>query len=170
MQKPTQERWLPIPGYDDLYEVSDQGRVRSLDRTVKRGDGASVRRKGVTLRPIAKVSGHVKVRLYDGRDGRKEWRQIHSLVAEAFIGPPPTSSLVLHWNDDPTDNHVENLRYGTYADNQRDAIRNGRNPNASATHCRRGHRYTAENTYVTKTGQRQCRQCRRDRRAAAKQA
>lgn len=168
MEKATREEWRPVPGYEGHYEVSDQGRVRSIDRVVPHSDGRQQHRRGVALRPVANASGHLKVRLYDARDGRKQWRQIHSLVAEAFIGPPSPGALVLHWNDDPADNRVSNLRYGTYADNQRDAIRNGRNPNAAATHCRRGHAYTVENTYVTKTGERQCRQCRRDRRAAAK--
>jgi hypothetical protein len=71
------ERWLPIAGYDGLYEVSSLGQVRS-----KRRFGSS----GGVLKPSSfNTVGHIYVDLY--REGHRSHRTIHSLVAETFIGP-----------------------------------------------------------------------------------
>ncbi|WP_414021392.1 NUMOD4 motif-containing HNH endonuclease [Microbacterium aurugineum] len=120
------ERWCPVPGYEGLYEVSDQGRVRSLDRIGLAGQ----RLTGRTLRPQRNSkSGHVVVALY--RDGRKSFRKVHQVVAEAFIGPRPLGALTRHLNDVADDNRAVNLAYGTHADNLADARRNGRQPPAA---------------------------------------
>lgn len=67
----------------------------------------------------------------------------------------------LHWDDDPLNNQVENLRWGTDRENQLDIVRNGNHPQAKKTHCPRGHAYTPENTYVSKRNKRNCRACAR---------
>jgi len=156
------EQWLPIPGYEGLYEVSDHGRVRSLGRSFTRRDGRKYTRGSRMLRPVAKTSGHLTVRLY-GVGGQSEWIMIHRLVAYAFIGPCPPGALVLHWNDVPDDNRAENLRFGSYTDNQVDAVRNGRNGSTKKTHCPQGHEYTPENTAIY-GGSRCCLTCTRKNR------
>lgn len=124
------ENWLPVVGSKGLYEVSDLGRVRSLDRvqTYQRLDQYSGRvltierhRRGVMLRPGEKPSGHVSVVL--GR--RLGSKDVHFLVLTAFAGPCPVGMECLHDNDIASDNRLANLRWGTRSENVLDAIRNG---------------------------------------------
>ena len=72
------ERWLPIPGWEGLYEVSDLGRVRSIDRL----NSAGQRVRGRVLRPGSRKSGHLLVNLWSHNHGGS--RQVHALVMEAF--------------------------------------------------------------------------------------
>jgi hypothetical protein len=98
-------------------------------------------------------------------------RYVHSLVAEAFIGPRPIGLEVRHLDGDSTNNAVDNLRYGTHAENMQDRVKHGRDPQALRTHCPHGHGYTPENTYMQSAGGRGCRACRtrRGREYAARQ-
>lgn len=146
------EEWRSIPGHP-MYDVSDQGRVRSWFI----GSWSTARRSEPRiLRPRPIQSGHLQLRL----DGRKSLL-VHRLVALAFIGPPPfDGALVRHLDDDPLNNHPSNLAYGTKADNARDMVRNGGSRWANATACAQGHTYTEESTYVTRRGIRHCRICR----------
>lgn len=155
------ERWLPVPGYEGLYEVSDRGRVRSLDRVVNHASGPS-RRKGVMLRSMLN-GGRQQVSLW--RDGQRKMRFTHHLVLEAFVGPRPEGLECLHWDDDPANNRLENLRWGTSAENKHDAVRNGKHGNTKKTHCPDGHEYTPENTIVppSRPSARYCRKCNQRR-------
>lgn len=128
------ERWLPIPGFERAYEVSDRGRVRSIDRvhTYERIDQYSgrvltiVRRhRGRILRPATNANdGHMSVVL--GRAAGS--KGIHTLVLRAFVGPPPEGHECCHRDDDPSNNKLSNLRWGTRSDNLHDAVRNGKKP------------------------------------------
>lgn len=151
------ETWLPIPGYEGSYEVSDRGQVRSLDRMV--GDSLMPNgRKFVKGRMLQQVSikGYEAVSL-----SRREKKRgyIHHLVLLAFVGPKPDGLVVRHINGDRLDNRLENLAYGTYSDNNQDTVRHGRHHEASKTHCPNRHQYTEENTYRYSNGNRRCRTC-----------
>ncbi len=155
------ERWLPVVGFEESYEVSDHGNVRSFDRIRRNRFGTALRRSS-PLRPQELQGGHLRVRLY--QDGKQSSRLVHVLVLEAFVGPRPEGLQGLHWDDDPNNNHIDNLRWGTRSDNSLDRVRNGKDHNASKTHCKRGHEFTKENTYVFPTGRgnglgRTCRTC-----------
>lgn len=119
------EVWRAVPGYKGVYEVSNMGRVRSLDRVVVcegpvKGRYLS-RKKGRVLRPGPSNSGHLSVVL-----GRNQTRMVHELVLRAFVGPPPVKHECCHTNGSPKDNRVVNLRWGTRSDNNIDAVRHGR--------------------------------------------
>lgn len=148
------ERWLPIPGYEGIYEVSDAGRVRSLDRLNARGRRLAGKLRSLSVMP----SGHLTVALNAHRV-RRTW-SVHHLVLMAFVGPRPEGMEACHWNDEPSDNRLENLRWDTRSANQADSVRNGTHAMASRTHCPKGHEYTAENTYLHPKGSRYCRACR----------
>lgn len=154
------ERWLPVVGYEGLYEVSDQGRVRSLDRVDSVGRSLT----GRVLRP-ALLGGQSKYWAIGlSRAGQTKQRAIHHLVAESFIGPrPDDATVVRHLDDDRSNNTPGNLAYGTHSDNRIDSVRNGTHWIAGRTHCARGHEYVGGNlTYRSDRGNtyRVCESCR----------
>lgn len=128
------EVWASIPGHPG-YWVSSEGRVRS--------------RRGI-LKRNPRHSGHLAVDL----PGRKTV-YVHRLVALAFIPNPDGLPMVMHGDDDPSNNRVANLSWGTAAQNNADAWARGRNrakraaPHGSRPKYQRGCRCpacTAANT------------------------
>jgi len=118
------EIWKDVPGYEGQYQVSNQGRVRSLDREIEQmsrwGTSYIKSVRGVMLQPGRMPAGHVSVSL-----GRNNSQCVHKLVLLAFVGAAPSGCECLHDNGDPSDNHLENLRWGTRGENIRDAVRHG---------------------------------------------
>lgn len=152
------EEWLAVVGYEGLYEVSSHGNVRSLDRTLTAPRGGEYVLVGRTLQPDYRNNkGHGRVTLYSAGSGTRLW--IHRIVARSFLGEPPIEKpFVLHWDDNPKNNRVDNLRYGNTQDNTDDAIRNGTHP-GSVTHCPKGHEYVSENLVGNRLGGRRCKTC-----------
>ena len=162
------EQWRAVPDWEGFYEVSDQGRVRSVDRIVPSRPGFTARRKGKVLRARVNTSGHLEVKLQ--RDGARRSVGVHRLVLTAFVGPCPEGMEACHADDDKSNNHLSNLRWDTRSANTYDKVRNGRHPMASRTHCPQGHAYTPENTYQPPgyPKRRMCRACRtKSKRRAA---
>jgi len=151
-----EERWLPVVGYVGVYDVSDHGRVRSLDRKTSHGN----RLRGRILKERPLPNGRPRVSL--AYNARTVDAYPYRLVLEAFVGPCPEGMESLHWDDDHNNNHLSNLRWGTRTDNMRDMSRN-EGGNAGVTHCPSGHPYNIENTYVYPSGRqhRLCRECGR---------
>lgn len=143
------ERWLPIVGHEELYEVSDQGRVRSYARY-----GAASRLGRSTTSRLLTPSrysryGYVHVQL-----GRKSGSiSVHDLVMRTFVGE--NNGLEIdHIDGNPSNNWLENLRYVTHAENM--TLPRERKPQ-----CKSGHDY-AEHGYWER-GKRCCGECRRIR-------
>jgi hypothetical protein len=153
----TPETWLPVPGYEGMYEASDQGRIRSLARVVMMSDGRTKTVRERILRPGANsVTGYTLVDLY--ADGVRTTFNIHRLVMLAFVGPCPDGLEVCHNDGNRANNTRSNLRYDTRSANHLDSVRHGTHPFARKTHCKRGHELTPESTYPY-DGVRKCRQC-----------
>jgi hypothetical protein len=152
------EMWLPVAEYEGFYEVSDHGRVRSLDRLIERRGKGTMLYKGVMLRPF---HGKWRTVVLLHRDGQPRTTAIHKLVLEAFVGPWPEGMECCHNDGDHTNNRVENLRWDTHSNNVHDIVRHGRHQHATKTVCANGHPFTSENTYVTPRGKRACRVCTR---------
>lgn len=149
------EHWLPVVGYEEAFEVSDRGRVRSLPRPYVP--------KARILSGSPNKSGHWWVRL--SYNGVAVSRTIHSLVMEAFVGPRPEDLETRHLDGDPSNNALDNLCYGTRRENRLDEVRLGTHKETRKTHCPRNHPYSSENTWVNpKNGWRVCRQCKREKR------
>lgn len=145
---PKIEEWRPVVGWEGLYEVSSHGRVYSL-RTRKYLKAGMDRR-------------HRHVALCNGNGG-KSYR-VHKLVMEAFAGPCPSGLEVCHRDDDPDNNHLTNLVYGTRSRNMLDRVANGTHHNAVKTHCKHGHEFTPDNTAPSAHGKgRRCLTCKRNR-------
>lgn len=103
------ERWLPVAGFEGYYEVSDQGRVRGVDRTVRcRGIGLrTIRGKD---RPAQKrANGYLYVALC--KNGIRYQVSVHRVVAEAFVPNPRNLPQVNHKDEDKTNNRAENLEW-----------------------------------------------------------
>lgn len=151
------ELWLPVTGYEGVYEVSNAGQVRSVDRMVHRGGGTTRKAKGVILRAAPTSTGRLTVAL--SLDGKHRTHLVHRLVAVAFLGSPPEGTEVCHNDGDASNNRVTNLRWDTHASNMLDAIRDGANHNTRKTVCPSGHPYAGENLIVQPDGSRKCRTC-----------
>ena len=154
------EQWLPVVGYEGLYEVSDHGRVRSCDRVVGRGSG-SYTLPGRVLMQRSDRTGRPLLDLM--KAGKRRTIKVQRMVLEAFVGPRSEGLECCHYNDIPTDNRLSNLRWDTSTANHLDAVRNGVHPMARKTHCKHGHPFTAENTLTNGAGARECRTCKRER-------
>lgn len=152
---PTSEQWRPVVGYEGYYEVSDLGRLRSLPRIL--ADGRHW--KGREITGSANKSGHLALTIC--RDGVSRSTSLHTLVLEAFAGPCPPGQEACHWDDDPSNNALSNLRWDTRSANKKDAVRNGRNVGSKKSHCPRGHALEKPNLALgqLRRGWRQCRAC-----------
>lgn len=130
------ETWVSVVGYEGYYEVSSNGRVRSLDRQVQsrnRWGPITLRWPGKILALLENQQGYYKVLL--SKNGKTANKLVSALVAEAFIGPRPEGLLVLHTDGNAKNNRVANLRYGTQKDNMQDSIRHGTRPKGRAHKC-----------------------------------
>lgn len=119
------ERWLAIPGWPG-YQVSDRGRVRSVDRVLSDGRRAA----GRMLRAAGNGKGYRYVRLSAG--GRRKRHHIARLVLLAFTGPAPEGAEACHGNGRRRDNRLANLRWGTRPENRADRERHRRERAARA--------------------------------------
>ena len=109
------EVWKEVPGYEGTYEVSNLGRVKCLAAVSISGHQL----KEKILKQTPNGDGHLQVGL------RGRLHTVHSVVALAFIGPRPfDGAQVRHLNDDPSDNGVWNLAYGTSVENAADRLKN----------------------------------------------
>jgi len=118
------EQWLPVKGYEGLYEVSDHGRVKTLARTCANASGTTRRVPGRLLKPSPDVKGYLRVSLC--KDGTQRVGKVHRLVAEVFLGPCPDGLVVAHGPKGKQDNSVGNLSYKTQSENHKeDRLRDG---------------------------------------------
>ena len=160
--KGTAESWLDVPGWQGFYQVSDHGRVRGVHRVVIRTDGQRRTERTKIMAGAVNRSGYSYVRLT--RNANSVSRLVHTLVAQAFLGPCPSGLEVCHNDGDPSNNTVENLRYDTHSANMRDMVMQGRN-SISKTHCPRNHLLESPNLVrcVVAKGWRDCLSCSRAR-------
>ena len=117
------EDWKDITGYEGMYQVSNCGRVKSLDRIVKGGYSGSYVRKGALKKQSADEEGYLNICLY--KDGKPNMFRVHRLVAEAFIPNPENLPQVNHKDGDKLNNNVENLEWCNNSQNQKHACQFG---------------------------------------------
>lgn len=113
----TEEKWLPVVGYEEYFLVSETGRIFSK-RTNKELKLNKTKRGGY-------LSFTTR---FGGRKSKTKLFKVHILVCEAFNGPRPNEEQIyaLHWDDNKLNNHYSNLRWGSIRENTEDAIRNNK--------------------------------------------
>lgn len=117
------EVWKALPGWEKFYEVSNLGRVRSLDRVVNYGRHGKTFYRGRILKGIVNSKGYKVVGL--SRRRQIKIRYVHQLVLETFLGPRPRDFDTCHTDGNKTNNKLDNLRYDTVKNNVADSIRHG---------------------------------------------
>lgn len=118
----SMEEWRDVKGYEGLYQVSNEGRVKSLERYVGGNgrNGCLKLIKSKILKQSLHPFGYWQVSLH--KDGVQKTEKIHQLVAKAFIPNPENKPHIDHINTIRTDNRVENLRWCTVKENVNNPI------------------------------------------------
>ena len=116
------EIWKAVEGYDGIYEVSNLGQVRSLDRYVpalcnRNGEIRNYLRRGKVLKQRKVFGGYMVVSFTVSETGTHENRFVHRLVAQAFVPGYREDLDVNHKDEDKTNNRADNLEWMTQKDN-----------------------------------------------------
>lgn len=119
------EFWKDVKDYEGYYQVSNLGRLRSLDREVWNGKVFFIKKGQIIERRSETNSGYLQVVL--NKKGKKKYVAIHQLVAEAFVenDSPLTKTHIDHLYGDKYDNRAESLEWVTPKENTRRARENG---------------------------------------------
>lgn len=105
------EIWKDIKGYEGLYQVSNFGRIKSLSRTMNNRFGGEAQLKE-RIRKLYKYQGYFRVALC--KNCIQKSYNVHRLVAQAFIPNPDNLPIINHKDENPSNNHVENLEWCTH--------------------------------------------------------
>ena len=112
MKKDTIELWLPLKGYEGLYEISNKGQVRSIDRQltcVRKGRIVHRIVRGKVIRQFLSPKGYHQAGIY--KDGVMQNIFIHRAVASSFVDNPLDYPCVCHIDGNKDNNCAENLRW-----------------------------------------------------------
>lgn len=139
------EQWKDVKGYEGLYQVSDQGRVKSLGQVTEYisrwGTVAHRHSRGNIMCPTDNRHGYMSVIL--SKDKKTKRHFVHRLVAEAFIGE--IDSLEINHKDyNPRNNAVSNLEIVTHQENVNHSLDNMRKPKTRHRKSRTGEKYIYE--------------------------
>lgn len=106
-----EEIWKPIKETDGIYEISNYGNIRSIDRYVKTcGNGLRLA-AGKAYKPIKCTNGYLELQAYI--KGKRKIFMVHRLVAQYFIPNPNNYPEVNHKDENPQNNHADNLEWCT---------------------------------------------------------
>jgi len=121
------EKWKPVVGFEGLYEVSNRGRVRSVDRKVKYSSRYGtfwMKFKGRILNLHENRAGYMQLTL--SKNNNFFLGRVHKLVLEAFVCKKPKGLQCRHLDGNPSNNKLNNLKWGTSLEDRFDMIRHGR--------------------------------------------
>lgn len=112
-----EEIWKPIERLEGYYEISNKGRIRSLDRMVSGCYGSTQLKKGQIMKPIKMPNGYLAQGFYF--NGKHRQYYIHRLVAKAFIPNPENLPEINHKDENKENNCIENLEWCSHLYNIR---------------------------------------------------
>ena len=116
------EKWILISELQGNYEISNNGKIRSVFKIIKKSDNTVYTRKPKIIKCQLR-DGYERVRLCI--DNVRITKNVHRLVAKYFIENPYNLPQVNHINAIKSDNRVENLEWCTASENMKHAIKNG---------------------------------------------
>ena len=120
-----EEIWKDVPGYEGFYEVSNTGKVKSLNHIRKNGFGKYLM-KGRELKQNFGNSGYLQVCL--SKLGKTKIIMVHRLVAKTFVEKKSDDCIAVNHKDgNKANNYASNLEWVTYSENQKHAYKNGLN-------------------------------------------
>lgn len=122
----TEEKWMSIQDYEGLYEISNFGQVKSLDReftSISKGKFCVKRWKGRILKPKYRKDGYVNITL--AKHGINKVLFVHRLVGQAFIENPENKPEINHIDGIKTNLFVGNLEWSTKSENKKHAFDTG---------------------------------------------
>ena len=124
-------KWKELKRYEDLYLINENGDVKSIDRYLPAGKHPKRIYKG-KLKTISKANqyGHLKYQLW--KNNKVEHALIHRLIAENYIPNPNNYPNVCHKDNDPSNNSIDNLYWGTQKHNMQQMSKDGRASNQYA--------------------------------------
>ena len=159
----TTEVWKPIPGWEQYYEVSTHGRVRSVDRSFLTSSGKTYNWRGRIMKLTPDNNGYMRLTL--SKNDKQKSVTVHRLVLETFVGTCPAGLEGCHNNGNPSDNRLVNLRWDTKSANAKDRVAHGRDKDSRKTHCIHGHILESPNLVVAPSlgNRRNCLACGRAR-------
>lgn len=111
--------WKPVKGYEDYYEVSNHGEVRTIERYVELPTYKYLKKQKI-LTQFTDGKGYMHVKLYDGK-GNPKSITVHRIVALTFLEKPDNCIEVNHVDYVKNNNHVSNLKWSTRAENVKHA-------------------------------------------------
>ncbi|MDD6530572.1 MAG: NUMOD4 domain-containing protein [Prevotella copri] len=111
--------WKPVPGYEEYYECSDNGNIRSLDRYVIQSNGMKRLHKGRELKATLNKNGYLLVPFSVGK--KRVQKYVHRLVAETYLGNIKETYTVNHIDGDKRNNQVSNLEIISVGENNKHA-------------------------------------------------
>lgn len=138
------EMWKAVKGYEGLYEVSNTGKVRSINRTIVDKNGVAKKIKGkelfFTISKLDEKNHQPRASVQLWKENKSKLCMVHRLVAIAFISNPENKPTVNHIDGNPLNNYVDNLEWATYSENQKHAYALGLvvpNPNPLPSNSRK---------------------------------
>jgi len=125
MNEVDKNKFFDIPGFEGFYQINLNEQVRSLDRHMNNtwSPTGKAPLKGRGMKVFKDSHGYKCVQL--SKNGKWGAKKIHVILATIFLPNPNNYPVVRHLNDIKDDNRLSNLCWGTYAENSRDAYRNG---------------------------------------------
>lgn len=111
------EIWKDIENYKGIYQCSNFGHIRSLDRNIKRKNGIYQHIKGQTIKPQKNINGYLQVGL--NKNSKRQMLYVHILVAKTFVNNPNKYKTVNHKDGNKQNNNADNLEWMSYSDNNK---------------------------------------------------
>lgn len=105
------EIWIPLKDFEDCYEISNYGNIRTIPRMVKVNNNGYIKIKQIYKYQKEHYKGYLQVSLK--KDGKKYKKYVHRLVAENFLLNPNNLPQVNHKDENKKNNHVDNLEWCT---------------------------------------------------------